>query len=78
VPPVLSCGGLWNCGVNAGLWNWNGNNSSSNANGNIGGRILIKHLFIAHAILAPWQKIIRKEDGLVGFSRKSVRRLKGI
>lgn len=66
MPPVLNCGGNWNNGGNAGLWNWNGNNSSSNTNGNIGGRILIIKYYVAHTILAPWQKILRKEDGLVG------------
>ncbi len=39
---VLLVGGLWNYGLNAGLWNWNGNNDSSNSNSNIGGRILIE------------------------------------
>lgn len=76
--PVLNCGGNWNNGDNAGLWNWNGNNSSSNANGNIGGRILIENYYVAHTILAPWQKTLRKEDGLVGLFSKDREEIKRI
>lgn len=76
--PVLNCGGNWNNGDNAGLWNWNGNNSSSNANSNIGGRILIENYYVAHTILAPWQKTLRKEDGLVGLFSKDREEIKRI
>ena len=74
--PVLNCGGNWNNGDNAGLWNWNGNNSSSNANSNIGGRILIENYYVAHTVLAPWQKTLRKEDGLVGLFSKDREEIK--
>jgi hypothetical protein len=66
---VLYCGGNWNNGSNAGLWYWNGNNGSSNSNGNIGGRILINNIYVTRTILAPWQKTLRKEGGLVEFPK---------
>nr|DAJ44074.1 MAG TPA: hypothetical protein [Bacteriophage sp.] len=39
---MLNCGGNWNNGANAGLWNWNGNNTASDADSSIGGRICCK------------------------------------
>jgi len=35
---AFNCGGNWNNGANAGVFNVNGNNPRSNANGNIGFR----------------------------------------
>lgn len=64
--PVLNVGGNWNNGSNAGVRYWNGNNDASNSNSNIGGRILIENIYVAHTILASWQKTLRKEGGLVG------------
>lgn len=34
----FNCGGNWNNGANAGVFNLNGNNGRSNSNGNIGFR----------------------------------------
>lgn len=41
---VLACGGSWDNGISAGLWNWLGLNSSSYAYGNLGGRLCYKPL----------------------------------
>ena len=64
---VAHVGGNWNNGGNAGPWYWNLNNTSSNANVNIGARLFISiKYFILHLIFhAAWQKLSRKEQGLV-------------
>jgi hypothetical protein len=69
-------GGNWNNGANAGLSNWNLNNTSSNTNVNIGRQTLVSKLnkISMHLIiLTAWWKLGRKEQGLVGFSRNTLR-----
>ena len=41
---VLTCGGYWYYGADAGLWYWNGNNTASNSSRFIGGRLCYKPL----------------------------------
>ena len=46
---AFNCGGNWNNGANAGVFNVNGNNARSNANGNIGFRSALPHRQILQA-----------------------------
>jgi len=69
-------GGYWSSGANAGLSYWYLNNTSSNTNLNIGRQTLVSKLnkISMHLIiLTAWWKLGRKEQGLVGFSRNTLR-----